>query len=448
MPHNSNKLKPNTTHHRKVSKHGASPISPALPRDIPDFDFDATKWRKSCNSSANIPAGYTYLAQLMGHDLGHTVAASSIPHIANSEMVNSYNRYNLTQNPLTLETIYGLGPLGSPHLYNARNFLFRIDESARLAPNESATPLLYDQRNRDTLMLHKMAVIWIQFHNRIARLIMLEDGHTENDHLNQSYYFEVFVKARSVVLKAWHDVLVNDLLKAISYPEAYALPDTDLDQIFLLDDVSVLNGIFRSFHALPLASYRLNSGQVSNFRLLGAGKQGERSNWRINWGYFFGEGALNKTGFSASYSHLFTALAGTPIMNADLASAILANPLHSQSEALKAAHAALPAGLKRDISATQLEQLFNNRAAGLGIAGVPKGAFINAPLFLHLMLEAQFYGENGGLGPFGSILLRRYLVSQISKIHYAKPAYPKGISLLGNIQDIIQFVETEEKEAS
>ena len=56
-----------------------------------------------------------------------------------------------------------------------------------------------------------------------------------------------------------------------------------------------------------------------------------------------------------------------------------------------------------------------------------------------LMLEAQFYGENGGLGPFGSGLLRRFLTHKIESISTggAGSAMPNHTS----ITEIISYVE-------
>lgn len=136
-------------------------------------------------------------------------------------------------------------------------------------------------------------------------------------------------------------MVINDLLKSISYPAAYSLPQPELEKTYLLDETSVLNGVMRVFHALPLFEYRLNRGLKSKFNELRRETQGEKSNWRIDWHYFFGASATNLTGFSASYSHLFTSLTGTAIRKIDLDSAEIAQPLHSLSKAVLNAHEAL-----------------------------------------------------------------------------------------------------------
>jgi len=434
VPHNTGNFEPRSD-------------APRTAQVIPDFAFDAVKWRSACTTKAQIPAGYTYLAQLMGHDLGKTLPASQVPWTAHCEGETLPNaRYNLIENPLTLETIYGKGPAGTQGLYNRRNALFRLDKGATQAlrvrywQEEVAEPLLADMRNRDTLMLHKMAVLWMQYHNKIARKIIAEDGFTEKSRVGYAYFFGVFTRARQVVLAAWHRVLLQDMLPAMAHPEALALPETTLDKLYLLDDIPVLNGIMRAFHALPLARYRLSANGEFPFGQLRGGKTGELRNWRIDWRYFFGESAANKTGFSASYSRLFTVLSGRSIMDADLKSAVSALPYDSLHAKVLSAHAHLPEALRHDISALKLERLFNARAAMAGVEPVPEGAFTQIPLFLMLMLEAQFYGVKGGLGPFGSCLLRRFLSHKISSIS-------AGGSILGydpkhsSISEIINYVE-------
>lgn len=441
MPHDTGSFV-----HTPENNHPISARPKAHKQVIPDFSFDSQLWRLACKDTAGIPAGYTYLAQLMGHDLGNTLAASAVPwtaHNAGESMPNA--RYNLIENPLTLETIYGKGPAGTHGLYNSHNCLFRLDKKATLAlfvrytAFEPAEPLLADMRNRATLMLHKMAVLWMQYHNKTAREIMAAEGFDENSHAEKAYFFNVFIRARQQVLRAWHRVVMQDILPTVAHPAAMALTDAELDTVFLLGDIPVLNGIMRAFHALPLERYRLSAGGEFPFGQLREGKTGEARNWRLDWAQFFGPDATNKTGFSASYSALFTMLSGRSIMESDLKSAVVALPYDKLHADVLSAHSSLPATLKRDISAVGLERLFNKKAAEIGVQGVPAGAFAQIPLFLLLMLEAQFYGENGGLGPFGSALLRRFLTHKVNSISTGLP--DSTASAPASIIEIINHVQ-------
>jgi len=143
VPHDTGTFETAAENNLPVSAH-----KPAAKQVIPDFSFDGDLWRAGCKENAVIPAGYTYLAQLMGHDLGHTLAASAVPwtaHHANESMPNA--RYNLMENPLTLETIYGKGPVGTHGLYHAHNCLFRLDKMPHKPCASATRPLSQPSRS-------------------------------------------------------------------------------------------------------------------------------------------------------------------------------------------------------------------------------------------------------------------------------------------------------------
>src|ERR1700747_27527 len=58
-----------------------------------------------------IPSGYTYLLQFIAHDLVHSAMPLSIVGELNTNIANARRA------PLLLESLYGHGPVGSPHLY-------------------------------------------------------------------------------------------------------------------------------------------------------------------------------------------------------------------------------------------------------------------------------------------------------------------------------------------
>lgn len=402
--------------------------------DIPTFNLADTKWRTECMSEASIPAGYTYLAQLMGHDLGNNVPLSAVPYTEpnRTRATVTYGTYNLNENPLTLETIYAKGPFGTSHLYEPKRLMFRIAAGRTLSenialPTESDTAdakirqqrLLADQRNLDTIMLHHLAVVWMQYHNLVARTLIAQD-YTDESNLDRQYYLRIYTETRAIVLSTWHTIVFGDLLPVFCHPKVLALSDSDIERTYLLSDVDTLHGIMRAFHALPLAKYRLEEGQMHS--LMDILNPANEAKWGINWHFFFGPDAANKTALSASYSPQFVGKSGKAIVLADLISAGSMGALHGFSQEIKNAQNNLPKALQNDLSAVHLADLIN-KAAGNGSEGVVTEAEISKiPLFLLLMIEAQFYGENGGFGPFGSALLRRYLQHTKSQINYIKPS--------------------------
>lgn len=177
-----------------------SRLSPELRDALPTKSADILtkpnlEWRGEClRKVGHIPSGYTYLAQLMGHDMGFSVPVGSVPHVDQASatpddplaVMRPAGRYNLIRNPFTLETIYGAGPALLSHLYDPQTLLFRLSpyeiraslQWPQLAADESSPRVpvraLYDERNRDTLMLHELTVAWMQYHNLCALRLQLE----------------------------------------------------------------------------------------------------------------------------------------------------------------------------------------------------------------------------------------------------------------------------------
>src|SRR5712671_2513343 len=58
-----------------------------------------------------IPSGYTYLLQFVAHDLVHSAIPLSVAGALGAGTANA------RRTPLRLETLFGNGPVGSPHIY-------------------------------------------------------------------------------------------------------------------------------------------------------------------------------------------------------------------------------------------------------------------------------------------------------------------------------------------
>lgn len=382
------------------------------------------EWRRaSLSATAHIPAGYTYLAQLMGHDVGSSVSQSSVPRTGRGNAIGAVSalgtrRYNLIDNPLTLETVYGPGPLMLSHLYDPDTKLFRLTKGARLARyyRTSTDPLsadrrpiraLYDERNRDTLMMHELTVAWMQFHNRCARMLL--DSHQP---------FTVYVIVRNHAVRIWHDIVRQDILPRFLHPEIASMQSTPPE--WELDESTLLHGLFRAFHAMPLAAYNLGRNGNHNLRSLlksGFDHSDAETSWSIDWPLFFGEKPGGpKSGLSASVApELRTPGAPLVVIAMDRDSAGEAQPLRAGNPEIKAALASLPAPWPERLTPEQLAADFN---AAFPNAPVMLDADVIrwGPLFQMMMIEAQLHGQKGGFGPLGSALLRGSINGSIDRV--------------------------------
>lgn len=195
---------------------------------LPGINFAARDWRVyTLQDKANIPAGYTYFAQLIGHDMGNSVPLSHIPHVRDRYGVQrsddqtwAASRYNLIENPLTLETIYGLGPVMTPHLYDPKTYKFRVETKVVMSLPHTAADYsvraLHDPRNRDTTILHRLAVIWMKFHNAVVDQIAPDLQQRVIG--NPKAKVLIFAQARAHVLTVWHRLIWNDFLPTCHVP--------------------------------------------------------------------------------------------------------------------------------------------------------------------------------------------------------------------------------------
>lgn len=135
-------------------------------------------------SNFGVPAGYTYFAQFVFHDL----TLGSPPR-------------------LDLRTIYGNGPSGSRLLYDpARPALLR--EGVAIGPggrrdvprDPRGQALIADPRNDRTLLLAQLHAVFARLHNTVCRSLFRGD------------WSETFRHARATIVRRYQWLVANDLL--------------------------------------------------------------------------------------------------------------------------------------------------------------------------------------------------------------------------------------------
>lgn len=238
-----------------------------------------------------IPAGYTYFGQLVVHDLTHSVAITARdgkPPILQ----------NLSTPSLDLDTIYGGGPVRCPHLYqppymnedpgteNSHQYLFYLGRTARAAfprnwqqgqglpldlpridtgsrgiaptvPSTSVTPLIYDDRNDDNLILGQLTAQFLLVHNTVANHLRRNGDPTNgNQRLGNKESFDL---ARHFLLKAYRRIIVHDYLQRLLDPEVYK--DLLAKKIQSHDHLPIefVFGAARVGHAMVRAAYTVNT---------------------------------------------------------------------------------------------------------------------------------------------------------------------------------------------
>lgn len=190
---------------REIGKRGgimdAGDDLTAHPRDL------ITNSALSVNNPDNpdMSAGMTFLGQFLDHDMTLDIT-SSLEKQVDPEMIENFRIPTFA-----LDSLYGAGPKGSPHIYdqtvdegqttllvepNTGSEAHTRDGSLKfdVPRNCQGTPLLGDPRNDENLVISQMQVAFIKFHNQLVDFVKDEFGLT--------HPVEVFTEAQR--LTRWH----------------------------------------------------------------------------------------------------------------------------------------------------------------------------------------------------------------------------------------------------
>lgn len=152
---------------------------------------------------SDIPAGYTFFAQFVDHDVTLDVQSQ-----LDSDWVQDVDKLaNFRSASLDLDCVYGFGPDASPHLYNNAK-PGKLLTGTRKNPDDLArapdgTALIGDPRNDENIFVNQMQNVFIKLHNRF-----IDDGLEFEDAQRECRYHYQYV-------------VLHDLLKRVCDPDTY-----------------------------------------------------------------------------------------------------------------------------------------------------------------------------------------------------------------------------------
>jgi hypothetical protein len=316
----------------------------------PAYNEDDKAGRKNVDpgDNPNIPSGYTYLLQLVAHDMVHS--ASSLARTDDSRVALNNDR----SAKLRLEAIYDGGPEASPLFYEAAGAdpnmpksylrlgplntgnaftcpfrdLARLDLSRAAAdtkqrvedpppPAGPAAPepapagdaprttvlvplpdvMVGDNRNDDYAILSQLTVVFHLLHNGLVK--WAEDVPVEHYASNpweaamDRYYF-----ARTAAVLIFRNILRRDVMKRLLHPAVYELYDgKPPPDVFKYDGripLEFSHGAFRVCHAMPRGRYVFNERRDFFLNDVLLENSTNRPNnmplpefWAVAWSYFF-----------------------------------------------------------------------------------------------------------------------------------------------------------------
>ncbi|WP_213289100.1 peroxidase family protein [Bradyrhizobium sp. sGM-13] len=284
----------------------------------------------------SIPSGYTYLLQFIAHDLVHSAIPLSVAGGLGRGTTNA------RRTPLRLETLYGSGPVGSPHIYaldapnDDRRTKLRLGRM-RWKENEPATgcpfrdiartpaenvtgidrsikgvrvalteALVADPRNDDHAVMSQLTALFALLHNGLIDLIRRqEDNAGPNDRFGAAY--KRFLCAREALTAIYHNIIRKDLMRRVIHPaiyQAYSCPKPDfIDRPDPAEGLAIgdweipfefSHGAFRFGHAMVRHEYRINDLSLHDLNnTLEKSSANDPLNmpldetWMVQWSRFF-----------------------------------------------------------------------------------------------------------------------------------------------------------------
>jgi len=117
----------------------------------------------SATHDSLLPAGFTFLAQFLDHDLDFD-PTSSLERQADPNAIS-----NFRTPALDLDNVYASGPSATPHIYDSMSGGEKLlVNGSDLARNSQGTALIGDPRNDENMILSQLELAFMKCHNAIV----------------------------------------------------------------------------------------------------------------------------------------------------------------------------------------------------------------------------------------------------------------------------------------
>lgn len=434
----------------------------------------ATEPQDPAGDNRAIPAGYTYLGQFVDHDISLDLTSLG------EQNTDPQATANFRTPKMDLDSLYLLGPAGSPHLFQrADRDLFEIGVTGPSTggsnipgslPNDlprgpNGFALAGDHRNDENLIVAQLHLAMLKFHNEVVAELRRSGPPSGLD---------VFAEARRIVTWHYQWVVLHDFLERVADPAVvhdvlangrrfYHFGDWGA---FLPVEFSV--AAYRLGHSMVREDYSFNrvfapkgpnippeqGGELVTATLallfkftgLSGDTQPVPTNWVIDWRRFFRLAGSDDVLFSLSrkINPLITQqlheLPGPPDMSTSLA---VRNLLRGRKMGLPTGQAVAHKMCLPPLSRDQL-------AAGPdGAVAARHGFDSHSPLWWYILKEAEAATDGERLGPVGSRILAEVFVgllesdpkSFLSQQRDWAPELPSTEAGRFEMADILAFVD-------
>ena len=426
----------------------------------------------------NIPGGFTYLGQFIDHDI--TLDLTSLSEKAKDPTATE----NFRTPSLDLDSIYGLGPDGSPHLYqrdpaNPGKQLpkFLIGKNINvgfggvtgdfqndLPRSPQGFALIGDHRNDENLLVAQTHLAFLKFHNKVVDILAAKPNPPAN----------LFAEARKLVTWHYQWMVLHDWVERLTEPGIVAKILHNGRKYYRFKTLPYIpvefsGAAYRLGHSMVRQTYSHNKVfQDTGFDLLFGftGLSGQiigdlapnppagplpvsvlPSNWIIDWRRFYDlntpPGSPN--GFKLNATRKLDPFLVQELHNLPGGSSL---PFRNLQRGVRLG---LPSG--QDV-ATLMK--IKNPMTPDEIASGPDGAVAKAqglhkatPLWYYILKEAQVKGGGLRLGPVGSTIISEVFVGLVHGDHQSylwqvknwKPTLPSAKPGDFTMNDLLRLVD-------
>lgn len=432
-------------------------------------------------NNPNIPAGFTYLGQFVDHDI--TLDLTSIGEKEQDPLATE----NFRTPSLDLDSIYGRGPDGSPHLY-ARNanqqpgpklligktvqgFQNLGNVPAGLLSDLPRSPegfaLIGDHRNDENLLVAQTHLAFLKFHNKVVERL----GGQPNPPP------DIFFAARNIVTWHYQWLVLHDFVERITEPGIVAKILRDGPKFFRFKKLPFMPAEFsaaayRLGHSMVREVYSHNRvftppaipatlGLLFTFSGLSGGIVGDLapnpltgptpirllpSNWIIDWRRFYDFKKPLPSGVSLNLSRKIDPFIVPQLHNLPGGGGNLAFRNLKRGVML-----GLPSG-QAIASAMKIKDPLSPDEIATGPDGQVAKAHrlhLNTPLWYYILKEAAVRSQGTRLGPVGSRIVAEVFVGLVAgdpksylqrKGKKWKPELPSKVPGTFTMVDLLQFV--------
>jgi hypothetical protein len=453
-------------------------VSDAKLKALSEAMLDADP-QDTTKDNPNVPAGFTYLGQFVDHDI--TLDLTSL----GDKQKDPLGVENFRTPSLDLDSLYGLGPDGSPHLYARSGAKFEKhgpkfvigrninvafggvtgDFRNDLPRSPEGMALIGDHRNDENLLVAQTHLAFMKFHNKVCDL--LAGGANPPA--------DLFAEARRVVTWHYQWLVLHDFVERLTEPGIVARILHDGRKFYRFKrtpymPVEFSAAAYRLGHSMVRQSYSHNRiFNPAGFDLLFGftGLSGQiigtlmpdppppaplpvpvlPSNWIIDWRRFYDLGTPSGTpGFAFNPARrldpfLVKELHDLPGGGGNLAFRNLK----------RGVMLGLPSG--QDVA---MHMKIRNPLTPQEIASGPDGKVAKeqgldkaTPLWYYILKEAQMRGNGERLGPVGSTIISEVFVglvhgdpqSYIWQVRDWKPTLPSAKRGTFTMADMLRLVD-------